>query len=117
MVTGFDEKFEQVLKPQAPFTKTKYSDISKALFSNLLGGIGYFYGDWKADRSYATEYEEENEGFWEETAAAMSRATPNVEASQELFSAIPSRTFFPRGFLWDEGFHLIPIMDWDVDLA
>jgi mannosyl-oligosaccharide glucosidase len=115
--TDFDIRFGRVFKPQAPFASKKYLELSKSLFSNLLGGMGYFYGDWKADRSYAPEYEEDNEGFWDETAEARSRVQPVTEQPQELFTAIPSRTFFPRGFLWDEGFHLLPVMDWDVDLA
>ena len=87
------------------------------MLSNLVGGIGYFYGDSIVDRSYAPEYEEENEGFWEETEAARARAQPMPGDPSELFTSIPSRPFFPRGFLWDEGFHLLPILDWDVDLT
>ena len=87
------------------------------MLSNLVGGIGFFYGDSTVDRSYAPEYEEENEGFWQETAEARMRAELKVEGPSELYTSIPSRPFFPRGFLWDEGFHLLPIADWDIDLS
>ena len=88
------------------------------MLSNLLGGIGYFYGDAVVDRSYASEYDEENEGFWEDTAEARARSgVHKLEGPNELYTCIPSRTFFPRGFLWDEGFHLLPIIDWDMDLT
>ena len=88
------------------------------MFSNLIGGIGYFYGDSVVDRSYGPEYEEENEGFWQETADARARPESiKLEAPVELFTSIPSRPFFPRGFLWDEGFHLLPVADWDMDLT
>ncbi|KAI9711273.1 MAG: Processing alpha glucosidase I [Bogoriella megaspora] len=114
---SFKERFAQVLNPRPPFSKTEFDTFSKSLFSNLLGGIGYFYGDALIDRSYASEYDEENEGFWEETEEARSRNEQKLEGPYELFTSIPSRPFFPRGFLWDEGFHLLPILDWDVDLT
>ena len=113
----FQTKFTDVFAPKSPFTDPKYTRFSQAMLSNLVGGIGYFYGDSLVDRSYAPEYEEENEGFWEETADARARAQVNREPPTELFTSIPSRPFFPRGFLWDEGFHLIPIADWDMDLT
>lgn len=87
------------------------------MLSNLIGGIGFFHGSDVVDRSAAPEYDEENEGFWEETEEARARAQPVLEGPKDLFTSVPSRPFFPRGFLWDEGFHLIPIMEWDLDVA
>jgi mannosyl-oligosaccharide glucosidase len=114
---SFKSKFTEILKPLAPFNNAEFTTFSHSLFSNLLGGIGYFYGDSLVDRSYAPEYDEENEGFWEETAEARARAEVQVDKPAELFTAVPSRPFFPRGFLWDEGFHLVPIAEWDLDLT
>ncbi|KAK5120131.1 hypothetical protein LTR85_006612 [Meristemomyces frigidus] len=117
VVESFDQKYLETLKPQAPFNDDKHLLFSKSLFSNLIGGIGYFHGDQLIDRSYAPEYEEENEGFWQETAEARARGAQKLEGPYELFTSIPSRPFFPRGFLWDEGFHLLPIVDWDPELC
>ncbi|KAF2688499.1 glycoside hydrolase family 63 protein [Lentithecium fluviatile CBS 122367] len=117
VTSGFSTRFTEIFKPQAPFLKEQYEEFSKSLFSNLIGGIGYFYGDSRVDRSYDPAYEEDNEGFWEDAAEARGRNTAEFEGPSELFTSIPSRPFFPRGFLWDEGFHLLPVIDWDVDLT
>lgn len=114
---SFNDRFTDVFEPQAPFHTDKYRKFGQSMLSNLAGGIGYFYGQHVVDRSYAPEYDEENEGFWEETAEARARRQEKLEGPYELFSSIPSRPFFPRGFLWDEGFHLLPIADWDIDLT
>lgn len=114
---AFGQRFSSVFELKAPFHVEKYKKFAQSMFSNLIGGIGYFYGASLVDRSYAPEYDEENEGFWEETAEARARKQEQLEGPYELFSAIPSRPFFPRGFLWDEGFHLMPIADWDIGLS
>lgn len=113
----FGERFGKVFNLQAPFTADKYYKFGKSMFSNLLGGVGYFHGNQLIDRSYAPEYDEEDEGFWTEAAAARARGAQKLEGPYELYTSIPSRPFFPRGFLWDEGFHLLPISDWDMDLT
>lgn len=114
---AFSEKYLETFTPQTPFNAQKYQKFGRSLLSNLAGGIGYFYGDQIVDRSNAPEYEEENEGFWEDTAEARARHAEQKEGPFELFTSIPSRPFFPRGFLWDEGFHLMPIIEWDTDLT
>lgn len=114
---AFWAKFIETFTPNDPFNIESLQRFSSNMFSNLIGGLGYFYGDSVVDRSYAPEYDEENEGFWEETAVARSRRQEKLEGPSELFTTVPSRPFFPRGFLWDEGFHLLPIADWDMDLV
>jgi mannosyl-oligosaccharide glucosidase len=113
----FWEKFIAIFDPKPPFGIESLQRFTANMFSNLFGGLGYFQGDEVVDRSYAPEYDEENEGFWEEAAEARSRKREALEGPFELFTTVPSRPFFPRGFLWDEGFHLLPIADYDLDLA
>ncbi|KAL4793457.1 glycoside hydrolase [Aspergillus venezuelensis] len=114
---SYSERFKRIISPQAPFTSEKYLEFGKSMLSNLIGGIGFFDGSDIVDRSAAPEYEEEDEGFWEDAEEARGRAKPVLEGPKKLFTSVPSRPFFPRGFLWDEGFHLIPVLDWDPDLA
>ncbi|KAK5944870.1 Processing alpha glucosidase I [Knufia obscura] len=114
---SFKSRYSDVFKPAKPFDEDDHRACAESMLSNLAGGIGYFYGDSLVDRSYASEYDEEDEGFWEAAAEARTRNEPTTDPATELFTSVPSRPFFPRGFLWDEGFHLIPIVDWDADLA
>ncbi|TVY57315.1 putative mannosyl-oligosaccharide glucosidase [Lachnellula suecica] len=113
----FWARFVSTFDPKPPFAVENLQKFAASMFSNLIGGAGYFYGDSVVDRSYAPEYEEDNEGFWEETAEARGRHQEQLEGPAELFTLVPSRPFFPRGFYWDEGFHLMPIIDWDLDLT
>lgn len=115
--SAFSNLFKLVYDLQPPFNTPAYTSLSKSLLSNLLGGIGYFYGDSQADRSDLPDYREKDLNFWEKVKEARVKAEPEIMAARELFSAVPSRSFFPRGFLWDEGFHLLIVLGWDLDLA
>ena len=116
-LSTFNKRFQLVYSPQAPFQDEQHIKFSQSLLSNLLGGIGYFHGTSKVDVSSTPEYAETDPNFWEKAASARSRAVVEEQGPYQLFSAVPSRPFFPRGFLWDEGFHLQVILDWDMDLA
>ena len=115
--SDFDEKFSRVFKLTAPYNDKKYDKFTKTLFSNLLGGIGYFQGTSIVDRSYSGAYDEDDEQFWESASAQLANSAGQEEGPTELFTSVPSRAFFPRGFYWDEGFHLMPIGMWDQDLS
>jgi mannosyl-oligosaccharide glucosidase len=64
----------------------------------LLGSTGFFHGT-------AT------------VAPSPSGAGGGVTPAVSLLAVVPSRPFFPRGFLWDEGFHQLVVGAWDPDLS
>lgn len=77
--------------------------VGRAAIGNLLGGIGYFYGQSKIALP---------PGFTQNNGDKFISYWPAA-----LFTAVPSRSFFPRGFLWDEGFHQLLIWRWDINIC
>lgn len=97
----FEERIKKTFSLNHPQQQQrKYSDLMvpfiKYSLSNLLGGISYFYGD--------------SQRILEDGQIVSTE-------SRGLFTDIPSRTTFPRGFYWDSGFHNILIGKWDPLLS
>ena len=113
----FGDHFNSIYFPQPPFQDEPYIGFSWSLLCNLMGGIGYFYGTGKTDVSSILEHKESDERIRGTAASARSRAAVEDQGPYELFTSVPSRPFFPHGFLWDEGFHLLLSMDWDMDVT
>ncbi|KAK4764390.1 hypothetical protein SAY87_013828 [Trapa incisa] len=98
----FDERFEKYFN-LADKLDTESSIVGKAAIGNLLGGIGYFYGQSKISipRTKSIQGPDKFVSYW----------------PAELYTAVPSRSFFPRGFLWDEGFHQLLVWRWDFRIC
>lgn len=62
------------------------------VIGSLFGSLGYFHGRSELAGGGAT-------------------------AAAPLFTVVPSRPFFPRGFLWDEGFHQLVLGAFDAGIA
>ena len=80
--------------------------FTKCVFAEMLGGIGFWYG------SSAVAAAAGEAGGAPSAARSATKLAPRA-----LFSATPSRPKFPRGFLWDEGFHDLVIASWDGAIA
>lgn len=93
---------------QFSFHDREHRKFAMETLSNLLGGIGYFHGKQLVDRITKLD---------EDTFREVPLIHPEEEGPLSLFTSVPSRAAFPRGFYWDEGFHLLQIMDYDFDLA
>ncbi|GAB4823973.1 hypothetical protein N2152v2_011019 [Parachlorella kessleri] len=70
--------------------------VAKAALSNMLGGMGYWFGHSLVRVPGSKGQPSSVQPLWD----------------APLFSAVPSRSFFPRGFMWDEGFHQLLIRRW-----
>jgi len=94
----FDSRFDATFP-----TPKELQSFSKAITSNLLGGIGYFYGASIVDRAFVHEWDDDGLGDDddEDEAGAKGRpGEPKLTEPRELLTATPSRSFFPRGFYW-----------------
>ncbi|XP_078447230.1 glucosidase 1 [Wolffia australiana] len=98
----FDEKYARSFSG-ADGLDSGSASVGKAAIANLLGGIGYFYGQSKISLP---------KGLHLQNGDNFVRYWPSP-----LFTAVPSRSFFPRGFLWDEGFHQLLVWRWDLGLC
>ncbi|CAL5214030.1 unnamed protein product [Lathyrus oleraceus] len=99
---AFDEKIEKIFN-LAEKVDSESISVGKAAVGSLLGGIGYFYGQSKIALSRTLNFRKHVDyvSYW----------------PAELYTAVPSRSFFPRGFLWDEGFHQLLIWRWDIHIS
>eukprot|EP00158_Paraphelidium_tribonemae_P008608 Partr_v1_DN28627_c3_g1_i3_m49438 putative mannosyl-oligosaccharide glucosidase len=81
----FNTKFSKAFSLGNRGFSSLHLKFARTTFSNLIGGLGMFQGD----------------------ARISSRLPSSITNSTvlKLLSFSPSRPFFPRGFLWDEGFH------------
>ena len=93
----FDKKFEETFQLKQKGFNSSYISFAHAALSNLIGGIGYFYGESLISSKDAHQ-------------TMMYFPAP-------LYTAVPSRSFFPRGFLWDEGFHQLVVHKWDPSIS
>ncbi|KAH7729303.1 mannosyl oligosaccharide glucosidase [Aphelenchoides avenae] len=90
---AFSEKFDL-----SSFSEDKQR-IARAAFSNLMSGVGYWHGHSRVKSSTFQAGESKPYG------------------PLTLLSAVPSKPFFPRGFIWDEGFHNLLIHQFDPLLS
>lgn len=89
---AFNKKLGEIIGKS--IGKNEMAMASYAL-SNLLGGISYFHGT--------------------SIVINENKQIQRTKASS-LFTDVPCRPFFPRGFLWDSGFHNLLISKWDTHL-
>jgi len=106
---AFHEKFRSVFGDTGDFSFMGREGLAlveghcKRILSDLLGGVGFWVGvpETRDSRELASS-----------TASTADQCSPVT-----LHCSSPSRTSFPRGFLWDEGFHQMLMSQWDPSLS
>ncbi|KAL3981907.1 Mannosyl oligosaccharide glucosidase family protein [Acanthocheilonema viteae] len=93
----FNNKFEAVYGLSAKGYPDFYQELGRVALSNMLGTIGFAHGSNRVQSSYSSK-----QSFY---------------GPHSLLSTCPSRSVFPRGFLWDEGFHQLLLMKFNPDLS
>ncbi|KAJ7715951.1 glycoside hydrolase [Mycena maculata] len=116
LVASYGKRFQSAFPFPSDYPAAKRDSLegfSKAITSNLVGGVGYFYGTSIVNRKFSYEWDEDDEAQPSDDGETGAKLTE----PKALLTATPSRSFFPRGFYWDEGFHLLHIGAWDNDFS
>lgn len=103
LVSSFNDRFESRFPTPNSFAVSNYEafkSFSKAITSNLLGGIGYFYGTSIVDKGFAFEWDQEDDYDYDGDGTQDSHQGARLTEPRALLTATPSRSFFPRGFYW-----------------
>ncbi|KAJ1737476.1 Processing alpha glucosidase I [Coemansia sp. Benny D160-2] len=103
----FDTRFDSVFGLREKGFDNTEIEMARNALSSLIGGIGYFYGSGLVSKDPKPEYDQRD----------VRISDPELCEPYSLFAAAPSRPFFPRGFLWDEGFHQLVLGHWDSELS
>lgn len=101
LVSSFDDRFEMLFPIRDSFAvsdREALKSFSKAITSNLLGGIGYFYGTSIVDKGFAFEWDQDDDN--DEADIQENQRGARFTDPRALLTATPSRSFFPRGFYW-----------------
>lgn len=100
LVEAYGKRFTEVFPYPEDFPiqdKGKLEEFSRAVTSNLFGGVGYFYGTSIVNKKFSYEWDEDEDSATDDDDGETgARLTP----PKALLTATPSRSFFPRGFYW-----------------
>ncbi|TFY83454.1 hypothetical protein EWM64_g561 [Hericium alpestre] len=118
LAEAYRVRFQSVFPVPESSEQESLQEFSQAITSNLIGGVGYFYGQSIVDPGFSYEWDEDDgPAESDEEGGKKVKKGARLTEPRELLTATPSRSFFPRGFYWDEGFHLLHIGEWDNDLS
>ena len=102
LTQAYNRRFDEVFPVTSSYKTSDLESVknfSKAITSNLIGGIGYFYGTSIVDKGFAFEWDQDEDSDYLEKGAHLTEP-------RALLTATPSRSFFPRGFYWYVRFHI-----------
>ena len=94
--TAYRARFDRTFSLSSSSFSPAEISFARAITSNLVGGIGYFYGSSIVDREFAQQWDDEDEF----SGGSGKSGKPELTEPRGLFTATPSRSFFPRGFYW-----------------